>query len=169
MNYTNEVWKAIPGYEGLYMVSDHGRVKSLLFGQEKILKQQDNGKGYLRVKLSKEKKASTLRVHRLVLTAFVGPCPEGMETLHGKGGTKDNRLSNLRWGTKLQNHQDRRADGNTPVGVKNVKAKLNEEKVLTIRRLRNQLGWKCQDIAEQFNIHFTVVSQISNYKTWSHI
>lgn len=43
------------------------------------------------------------RVHRLVLTAFVGPCPDGMECLHGEGGALDNRLTNLRWGTKSEN------------------------------------------------------------------
>lgn len=71
-----EVWKPIKGYEGLYEVSNMGRVRSLRNNhgnyREKILKQQDNGDGYLQVTLYKDGKAKHFTVHRLVAMAFCG-------------------------------------------------------------------------------------------------
>lgn len=116
-----EVWKDIPGYEGLYQVSNLGRVKSLprtarcmRNGKEaqravpgKILAAQLNYNGdHLYVTLSKEGKVRNCYVHTLVLTAFVGPRPDDMECLHGDGDPTNNRVENLRWGTGSQNRLD---------------------------------------------------------------
>ena len=67
-----EIWKPIKGYEGLYQVSNFGRVKSLKFGKEKILKQSiDKKTGYLHVVLCKNGILKTYYVHRLVAEAFI--------------------------------------------------------------------------------------------------
>ena len=104
-----EIWKDIPGYEGLYQVSNLGRVKSLLYAtrcsqvqREKILKVSEHN-GYLYVTLHKSKKQKTLRVHRLVASAFITnntgkPCVN-----HINGNKKDNRLENLEWCTHKEN------------------------------------------------------------------
>lgn len=111
---TKERWQPIPGFEGHYDVSDMGRVRShSRLSQGRDLRQHITA-GYHRVSLcawdlGRQKKAHL--VHRLVLTAFVGPCPEGMEALHINGNSSDNRLCNLRWGTRAENVADQVAHG----------------------------------------------------------
>lgn len=104
-----EEWVDIPGYEGCYQVSSHGQVRSLprpYRNSTKILKLRPNKKGYLRVALCKDGKCKDYKVHRLVLTSFVGPCPEGMIGLHWDDDRTNNHLNNLRWGTFSDNQND---------------------------------------------------------------
>ena len=92
-----ETWKAIAGYEGLYEVSDQGRVKSLKFGKEKILKPHKNTVGYLGVDLRKDGHGKYLLVHRLVAEAFI-PNPNNLKTVNHKDEVKTNNVaSNLEW------------------------------------------------------------------------
>lgn len=94
-------WRPVVNFEGLYEVSDAGDVYSLR--RSTILALHQSAKGYLNAKLvAKDRKKMTVYVHRLVLTAFVGPCPEGMAGLHENGNIVDNRLSNLRWAVPPQ-------------------------------------------------------------------
>jgi len=126
----NEIWKDVVGYEGAYQVSNLGRVRSLdrtvkvtNLGERRlkgrILKQHNYGTNkYLMVVLSKEAKHTNRTVHSLVAASFLGPCPDGCEVLHGLGGKLDNRLRNLKYGTKSENQFDRLRDGtqnNKPV------------------------------------------------------
>ena len=98
-----ETWKAISGYEGLYQVSNLGRVKSFKHGKEKILKPQKTRCGYLRVCLCKDCHTKRLLVHRLVADAFV-PNPQGLETVNHKDEVKNNNTaSNLEWMSKKDN------------------------------------------------------------------
>lgn len=114
-----EEWRAIPGFEGSYEVSNMGQIRSLdrvvrrKDGRTcrypgKILKPHDNPdhSPYLTVNLSKGNKYQRSYIHALVLEAFVGKRPPGMECCHGDGGPHDNRVSNLRWGTPLENNLD---------------------------------------------------------------
>ena len=120
---TTEVWKAIPGWEGLYEASTHGRVRSLdrnfiarsgktYKSRGRILKLVTETNGYMRVCLSKNSVRKPKSVHRLVLETFVGACPAGMEACHNNGNRADNRLENLRWDTPRQNNQDTIKHGN---------------------------------------------------------
>ena len=109
-----EQWRDIPGYEGRYQVSDLGRVRSLdhrvrlvVKGVEttrlspgRILKPGPARSGHLTVALGR---GNSKQVHALVLLAFVGPYPEGMEVLHGDDDPTNNRLNNLRYGTRSEN------------------------------------------------------------------
>lgn len=125
---TNEVWKPVKGYEGLYEVSDLGNIRSLdrevevsngrtawvrKYPGKEIAKTPQVG-GYLRTRLSIKGKSSTPLIHRVVLEAFVGECPEGMETRHLDGDPTNNRLSNLTWGTSQENKWDTVDAGNNP-------------------------------------------------------
>ena len=102
-----EEWRPVVGYEGLYEVSDRGRVRSL----KGSLFKQSECNGYFRVKL----KGKTFSTHRLVLASFKPHHPPGKNlVLHGNGNPGDNRLENLRWGDQKENMADRRRHGNDP-------------------------------------------------------
>lgn len=105
MDDVNERWLPVVGFER-YEVSDQGRVRSLI-GRTKILTGIRQHAGHLVVQPRKDKRMYHKFVHRLVLEAFVGPCPAGMECRHLNGNPSDNRLENLAWGTKRENGYDR--------------------------------------------------------------
>ena len=102
-----ETWKQVPGYEGLYEVSNLGRVKSLgrprCLRGGRILKQQDNGFGYLLCQLCKAGKRRMASTHRLVAAAFI-PNPDDKPQVNHKDGCKhNNRADNLEWCTNSEN------------------------------------------------------------------
>lgn len=108
-----EQWRPVPGWEGKYEVSSDGRVMSLSrftsTGQPVggfALTPRLNKYGHLNVGLHLNGKASNQYIHRLVMLAFVGPCPDGQEVLHRDGIPTNNRLDNLSYGTRSQNVQD---------------------------------------------------------------
>lgn len=98
-----EVWKDIAGYEGLYQVSNMGRVKSLL--KKRIIRKHNTSNGYLQVHLYKNKKVKYEYIHRLVATAFCSEKSESRnEVNHIDGDRKNNTYLNLEWCTRSENH-----------------------------------------------------------------
>ena len=98
-----EHWKAIAGFEGLYEVSDLGRVKSLKYGKEKILKPWKDTYCYLKVSLRKDGHIKHLFVHRLVADAFIQN-PNNLETVNHRDEDKTNNVaSNLEWMSREDN------------------------------------------------------------------
>ena len=98
-----EVWKDIAGYEGLYQVSNLGRVKSLYTGN--MLKMLPHSTGYYAVALYKKRIPKRCIVHRLVAMAFIEN-PENKPTVNHKNGNKhDNRVNNLEWATHQEQQQ----------------------------------------------------------------
>lgn len=107
---TEEVWRDVKGYEGLYQVSNMGRVKSLgrkdRFGRvikERILEPAVTHNGYLRVGLHVDGKRKMLRVHRLVCEAFHENPDNKSEVNHVNEDKTDNRACNLEWSTRTEN------------------------------------------------------------------
>lgn len=112
-----EEWRDIPGWEGYYQASSHGRVKSV----DRVVECRDGTKrnvrnrilmpvldeyGYQMVCLCKGGECQSVPIHRLVLEAFEGPRPEGMQGCHNDGDSQNNDLINLRWGTPSSNIMD---------------------------------------------------------------
>ena len=105
--YLNEIWKSVKGYEGLYEISNYGRVKSLNYrrwGIPQILKLHARQGNYVKVGLFKDGKRKYYRVHRLVAIAFLPQPQEGQTQVeHLNCDTRDNRVQNLRWSSPKGN------------------------------------------------------------------
>ena len=103
----DEIWRDIKNYEGLYQVSNKGRVKSLNYnrsGKERILKPRKASNGYLQVGLVKEGERKWYCVHRLVLSTFnPNPDMENLEVNHLDENKENNMLDNLEWVTHKSN------------------------------------------------------------------
>ena len=99
----DEIWHDIDGYEGLYQISNKGRVKSLYKGSERILKPWDNGCGYLLVTLYKNGVAFSKSIHRLVAISFITNPNNLPEINHKDENKKNNCGENLEWLTRRDN------------------------------------------------------------------
>jgi hypothetical protein len=152
-------WLTIESFPN-YEVSDTGLVRRIDTKKELAQNTKKGKHPYKRVHLSHEGVAKYVLVHRLVLFAFVGECPEGQQCLHADDDPSNNHLSNLCWGTPKKNHEtiDRS-------GENNGRAKLTKEDVSFIRS-SNQLHTV---LAAQFNVAAGYISQIQRGKTWRFI
>jgi hypothetical protein len=109
-------------------------------------------------------KIKAFYVHRLVLEAFIGPCPEGMECRHLDGNPKNNRLDNLYWGTGKENATDRVRHGTGGYGEKNPSCKLSPSEVEEIKSYCRQ-GMSQRKVAKLFGVTQSHVSLIMQGKT----
>lgn len=114
-----EHWKPVVGWEDLYEVSDQGRARSLpridaagSRRKARYLKGSSNPDGHILIALCRDRGRKFALLHRLVLEAFVGPCPDGMQGCHWDDDPTNNRLSNLRWDTPRANSLDNVRNGN---------------------------------------------------------
>ncbi len=166
----NERWKDIIGYEGLYQVSDHGKLKrmvSIKCKKERIRKPVITRDGRLSTTLHKNNIGQKMLIHRLVLLSFVGPPEVDQITRHLDGNPKNNNLSNLRWGTHKENQQDsvRHGTKSDPPridnsGSKNGRSKLTESQVSKIRIIVKDGRYTQRKIAEIFGITQQTISDI---------
>ncbi len=95
-----EEWRPVSGYEGVYSVSNLGRVKRDSRGERGILVPRRSSTGYITTTLYVDCIGKTKLTHCLVLEAFVGPCPNGMCARHNDDDRANAKLSNLRWDTR---------------------------------------------------------------------
>lgn len=158
-----EEWRPVVGYESRYEVSSLGRVRALpgLRHAGGIKTPDKNAKGHLKVDLYSGGKGTRRHryVHRLVLEAFVGPCPDGMEACHGDGAPENNRLSNLRWDTPSANWDDARRHGTARVRDTHHWSKLTSGQVAEIRR-RYAAGERQRALAVEFGVIQQSISYI---------
>lgn len=107
-----EQWLPIAEYPN-YLISSEGRLARSGFSRRPVPVHEC--RGYLRVTLTSNSKSRAIAVHRLVLEAFIGPCPEGYIGLHNNDDRRDNRVTNLRWGTYKENSADAKRNGRVKV------------------------------------------------------
>jgi hypothetical protein len=173
-----EIWKNIKGYEGKYQVSSIGRVKSLqrisTFNNSKGLKKEIiiktwNDEGYIRVKLSNNSVEKTYRVHRLVANEFLENPFNKSQVNHKNGIKTDNSVENLEWVTNSENsiHAFENNLRKSPLGSNHVNSKLNEQKVLEIRKIGRSKSLK--EIADIYYVDKSLISLILRNKAWKHV
>lgn len=151
-----EEWRAVIGHEGLYEVSDRGRVRSLISFRIMALK-TNKSSGYLDVGLHKDKKRKTRRVHQLVAAAFLGPRPDGLVINHKDGSKKNNHVCNLEYCTYSHNAKHAFATGLS-------KQKLTPQQVIRIKAdLAFAPPWA---VARRFGVSIENIKMIRDGKIW---
>lgn len=132
----NEQWRDIKGYEGLYQISNFGRIKSLHYKNHRIMSVSVSNKGYERLVLSKNGKHQSVCVHVLVAKTFVANPDNKREVNHKDGDKSNNRADNLEWSTRSENmkHAHKNKLLNLKYGADNPIAKLTVEDVEYIRK-----------------------------------
>lgn len=170
-----EIWKDIPGHEGCYQASNMGRVRSVdhavrgichytgkpftRISPGRILKPGRYCKsGHLSVVLGRRENGNGRPVHQLVMLAFVGEPPEGMEVCHINGDPTDNRLENLRYDTRTQNILDVYRQGKPW-------RKLTLEDVSRIR-FALFCGWQGVELAEEYGVTQSCISAVKTGRTY---
>lgn len=167
-----ERWLPIPGYEGRYDVSDHGRVRRLKVSYGRALPAPEiatlkRAGRYWSAQLSHSGFRTREYIHRLVLLAFVGPAPAGREAAHVDGDTGNNRLANLMWATRSENAEHRRAHGTMPIGEACINAKLTEAAVREIRAMPR--SYNASATARRFGVSRSLVRLVKAGKVWAHV
>lgn len=163
-----EIWKDCVGWEDYYQVSNFGNVKSKR--RNKILRLYNTTKGYKAITFQVTLADGTLiqkgkKVHCLVLESFVGHRPEGYQACHNDGCRFNNNLTNLRWDTVKNNEADKRLHGTMLIGIKNPRAKLNENQVTYIKK--SEISKR--KLAEMFDVSRTCIAKIKSNKLWTHV
>lgn len=179
-----EVWKVIPGYVGLYEVSDHGQVRSYAHTGRKpksgVVKRRDvpiilrptrskKVDGYVQVDLQYEGERKIGRVHRLVAEAFIGDPPfEGALVMHKDDDKSNNHYSNLAWGTTADNVDDKVSKSRQPMGIKMYNARLQDADIPQIRGLINA-GWTLSEVGRMFEVSAATIRDVITGRTWKHV
>lgn len=176
MKYSNETWKDIRGYEGYYLISNLGRIKSLskklfngngyFISKEKILMPFLAGAGYEYITLCKKGNKNKYLIHRLVAIHFV--CnPKGLKEVNHKDGNKrNNNHRNLEWCSRGYNLKHARDMGlNNSIGVNNKMSKLDEQQVLEIRESKEKYSL----LSIKYNVSISVISDVINFKSYKDV
>ena len=163
-----EIWKDVVGFEGIYQVSNLGKVKSLKFGKEKYLSITKSSIGYLNTKLQLNKKNKSFLVHRLVAETFIKnefnkPCVN-----HINGIKTDNRIENLEWCTHKENTEHSLKNDLIKTGCNRKQSKLSLKDIEYIRKNYKEKdkkngGYK---LAEMFGVSRNCISNVVKNKTY---
>ena len=168
-----EQWRDVVGYEGRYQVSNMGRIKSVERDSQgafkykvsaRIIKQNLSG-NYSRVGLSGPQGIKTELVHRLVLGAFHGPCPEGCEVMHLDGNPFNNKESNLRYGSPSCNSAFKIDHGTVVRGEEVKTSKLTQKEVDDIREEYNE-SVSMSFLSKKYGVCAVTVFKILNNLIW---
>lgn len=177
-----EIWKDVTGYEGGYLISNFGRLKSLerkvkIKGgayrnkAEKIINPKINVKGYNFHYLSLNGKKKGLYFHRLVAICFISNPENKIEVNHIDGNKSNNNVSNLEWCSKSENmiHSYKTGLHKPTRGSINGMAKLNDEKVLEIKKKYLFNDVRIKNLAIEYNVNGSCICNIVHGKRWKHV
>lgn len=163
-----EVWKSVVGYEGIYSVSNLGRVRREGSG---FVKGSYNPDKYIQIGLCRFSKRKLKMLHRIVVESFLGPIKEGYEVNHIDGDKDNNALSNLEAVTPKENNLHARLNGlwRPKFGEDISHAKLNDCQVLQIRKLYLGGGETCRGLAKKFGVNKSTIHKLLNNRSWKHL
>lgn len=169
-----EEWRPVVGYEGIYEVSDQGRVRRLHHCRGvppwRILSLQCDRQGYLSAYLYRRgEKRRIVLVHRLVAESFIGACPGGLEVNHKNGQKGDNRPVNLEYVTHHENVRHAVEAGLVMRGERVNTAKLTEETVRALRERyrRGVRGCGAVALAREFGVGKSTVACVVTGQSWT--
>jgi hypothetical protein len=167
-----EEWRPVPGYEGIYEISNLGRLKSFRFRIKgpTILTPNRNSRGYCRYWLYNGTSRKNVAAHRMVLNVFVGTALHGYVCNHKNGIRHDNRLQNLEWVTISDNNSHAYATLNkkpsNPCGETAGASKLNASQVKEIVS-RHRMGETSRSLAKEHSVTDRSINQILSGETWN--
>lgn len=182
---SKEIWKdADEGgfFEGYYQVSNWGRWKILPRKVNTVLGERmhickpritegSNSHGYRVVQMKKDGIRKMVGLHVLVAKAFI-PNPENLPQInHLNAVRSDNRVENLEWSTQKQNvhHTFKLGRNKTTKGEQRANSKLKEADIVEMRNLYKTGKHSYRSLAEKYNVSFSHVDDIVNFKRWKHV
>lgn len=168
---SEEVWKDVIGYEGLYQVSNFGNVKSLgneFSRKERFLKLSPQSKGYLTVVLQKNATRKTVLVHRLVAEHFIYNIESKSQVNHIDGDKTHNIVSNLEWVSHRENLDHAIKNNLTLKGEENRNSKLKDVDVIKIHSLL-QKGVTTKELSETYSVSHSTIYGIRTNRYWKHL
>lgn len=179
VEYRNLDHIGYPGYRAgsdgsvwsLWRTCPKGRFMSTIWRQMKISRQKtrNSGRAYCYLNLTDPHgKVTTYKLHRLILLAFVGPRPAGMQCRHKDRNPANNALSNICWDTPAANREDNRIGDRYQRGSEHPASELTEEKVRQIRAKYAQKFLQ-RELAEEFGVSVPTISLVVNRKIWRHV
>jgi hypothetical protein len=163
------MWKTAnhPNARGMYEVSDTGEVRNIKTGR--VMKQSTDTKGYPQLELHAGGIGRTTKVHKLVAWAFLGEPPfDKAQVNHIDGNKKNNSVGNLEWVTCRQNIRHSWINRKPLRGEAHGNAKLTEDKVLEMRRLRHE-GVSQKEIAATFGVELATITDVVSGRSWVHV
>ena len=175
-----EIWVSVLGYEGLYEVSNTGKIKSLrrynpdsgkhgMWYKERIMAINLDKDGYQVVHLSKDGRCKLCKVHRLVLSSFDRQYCD-LQVNHVDGNKENNNLKNLEWVTISENIKHAYKTGlKSQLGSKNNQSKLIEEEVLEIIELFKTTDLNNREIGDRYSVNDETIRNIRKGRTWTHL
>lgn len=178
---SKEIWCPVQDFEGEYLISSHGKIKSI----ERTIIRSNNRvqfvpsiirkcwvapNGYANINLSKQGNIKIRSIHTLVLEAFVGPRPENCVANHKDGNKLNNNIDNLEWITQSENVNHAKNVLNKTWGQKgelNSQAKLSNKDINYIIKNPDELGVVA--LARKFCVSHSLISMIKSKKRWKHL
>lgn len=177
-----EVWKDVPGFEGLYQASTHGRIRSLNRTRKtpgatrknkgRILKPGLAGQGYAFVSLSRYNVGKSDYIHRIIWRTFKGPIPVDWEINHIDCDRTNNHLKNLEVGSRQHNFEHAMRNGLNKIchaGTKNPASVLDDWDIRNIRFMYARGNTTMKKLAKKFRVCIQTICNIVNRNGWKHV
>lgn len=177
-----EIWKEIKGYEGRYIVSNMGKVRSKDYthihdhGKTQFFKGKElaaglSNTGYKRVELNMNGKGKKFSIHRLVAINFIPNPLNKPQVNHIDGNKLNNNVNNLEWVTQSENTLKAYKNGQVPlpIGEDSHDSILTEKQVIRIRHLLKNTSLSQYKIASLFDVSRSCINSIKHRYTWKHL